>query len=55
MSVEDMERRVVDLDRTWEKVIHGIPTNPRRETFIQPELIPPVHCYQVTEPLMSQL
>lgn len=30
------------------------PTNPGCKTFVQPQLIPPIHRDQVAEPLMSQ-
>jgi hypothetical protein len=36
-------------------MINGKPTDPGSETLIQPELIPPVHSDEVTEPLMGKL
>ena len=35
-------------------VVNSIPTSPGSETFVEPELIPPVHGYQVAEPLVSK-
>lgn len=39
----------------WVKVIDGKPANPGCKAFVEPELIPPVHCYQVAKPLMGKL
>ena len=39
----------------WVKVIDGKPANPSCKAFVKPELIPPVHCYQVAKPLMGKL
>lgn len=36
------------------EVIDGKPTDPGRESFIQPELIPPIHRHEVSEPLVCQ-
>jgi hypothetical protein len=41
--------------RTGIQVINGEPSNPRGETFVEPELTPPVHGNKVTEPLVSKL
>jgi hypothetical protein len=35
-------------------MINGEPSDPGRETLVQPELVPPVHGDKVTEPLMGE-
>lgn len=40
---------------TWVQVVDGEPSNPCSKALVEPELVPPVHGDQVTEPLMSKL
>ena len=39
---------------TWIEMVDSKPANPCRETFIEPELIPPIHCHKVAKPLVGQ-
>jgi hypothetical protein len=36
-------------------MINGKPSDPSRETLVEPKLAPPVHGDEVTEPLMGKL
>ena len=38
----------------WNYVIGSNELNVRSETFVQPEVGPPVHCDQIAKPLMGQ-
>jgi len=39
----------------WQTVIDAQVLNPRSEAFVQPQVCPPFHGYNVAEPLMGQL
>ena len=38
----------------WVEMVNGKPSNPCRETLVEPKLTPPIHGNEVTEPLVGK-
>ena len=38
-----------------EKPVHGLGAHPRRKTFVEPQIVPPLHGHQVAEPHVGHL
>lgn len=50
-----LTRKLGSVSLTWIEMINSQPTDPGRESLIQPKFIPPVHRDEVSEPLVSKL